>query len=519
MIWKKHAPFILILFLSFVLRLYLADWNSYWYDELISVKKYGVDHDSVFTMIDYLANRSVHPPLYQSILFFWINLFGETEASTRLLSNLYIVGATVFVYMLTYQAYSQRTAIFAVLLFTFSYDAMYFALEARSYAQTIFLSTVSSFMLYKWLITGLRLRSRWFWWLCLVNLAMLLTHYYNGVFIAAQSVFIFLYIRLENKTFDFLRPASLVLVPVITFLILWGPRMVSRYQVRESTPQSDIFDPVTIFLNVVLLNINVIFLFVFPLVFGLWIFLLIEAFLMMRRNPKLSTRQYIYLYLLAQITLIPIGAYMMAFIGKFTWRYVVYLVPHLMIFIAVLVEQTIILLHRYTAFKPARFYIRYAPWVIAVCTIIIVLPAGYQAARYQKEPWREVAHEIVNIIENNPEHTYLIYETGPSSTYMNFYFERLSDDIRLTGTMRREVYTEEAYLQQIEPDDIDRGDFLIIFFTHDNLTRHRFSLNRLCEDYTYYFSDMIDQRGYIIFDLRRLNGDSCPAFLREPEQT
>jgi len=104
-----------------VIRGYLAPWRSYWYDELLSVYYYGANYDTVWGAIQALAKGSIHPPLYQFILYYWIEMFGVSELATRTLSNLYVVGGTLRLYLLAYRVYEQRVALGSVIIFTMMY--------------------------------------------------------------------------------------------------------------------------------------------------------------------------------------------------------------------------------------------------------------------------------------------------------------------------------------------------------------------------------------------------------------
>ena len=86
-----HPEITLILFLSFIARFFLADWNSYWYDELVSVKTAGSrSGHSALDVVRSMITGDRHPPLYQIILFYWMRLFGDSELATRMLSTLLI---------------------------------------------------------------------------------------------------------------------------------------------------------------------------------------------------------------------------------------------------------------------------------------------------------------------------------------------------------------------------------------------------------------------------------------------
>ena len=110
-----HPEITLILVLSFIARFFLADWNSYWYDELVSVKLLGIDQDSALDVVRSMVTGDRHPPLYQVVLFYWMRVFGNSELATRMLSTLFITLAALMLYLLAYDLYGKRVAIAAAL--------------------------------------------------------------------------------------------------------------------------------------------------------------------------------------------------------------------------------------------------------------------------------------------------------------------------------------------------------------------------------------------------------------------
>jgi uncharacterized membrane protein len=135
--WPKHL--LILLFFNGLFRLMLVFRNSYWYDEFHSVFTYGVDNPTALSAIENLANNSIHPPLYQFILYHWMRLFGPSQFSTRLLSIVYALIAIYIFYRLCEKLSTSRLAFTASLFFSISYIVVYYSIEIRSYAQTLLL--------------------------------------------------------------------------------------------------------------------------------------------------------------------------------------------------------------------------------------------------------------------------------------------------------------------------------------------------------------------------------------------
>ena len=122
--------------------IYLATENiwrsySYWLDELISVTVSQLSLSESFIAI----LNDVHPPLYQLTLSAWLNIFGESEFSSRSLSLACALSA--FIYLASWAKRLELMEKISILVFfSSSYLFPYYAQEARPYAMLLLFSTV-----------------------------------------------------------------------------------------------------------------------------------------------------------------------------------------------------------------------------------------------------------------------------------------------------------------------------------------------------------------------------------------
>lgn len=504
---NKHLPFLIVLVLSFVMRLFLSDWNGYWFDELESIKFYGVDHATFSSMISALGETSVHPPLHPTILFGWMGLFGDTEFATRLLSNLYIAGSTVFLYLLFARYYSRRAAFYVVLMFSVSHTAISFGLEVRNYPQTLFFSLVAAYFLHRYLESDLS--NRWLAYLSIANAAMLMTHYYNGVFVVAQAAFLFIYILKQRRRFDLLRPVSVVILPILGFMLVWGPQILHRLDNPISTPSIHKFDPITIFFDLIYRSVSV-YPWMAPFMLGLWLFLLIEVVRALLRDDIRTRKDWLVVYVLSMFTLIPIGIYFMTGFGKYATRYGVYFVPYMFMLIVLVIEKAPVFLDRLFDTRLARLYLRHGWVLVAAVVLVVVLPFGYRAASFQKENYRGIASDIAAYIERHPQNRYLVYGAGGENSFIDFYFVRHDETLRTSGSLPRDREDEPSVTVTVS--QAEDHDYLIVYFVHKNMSVYTGSLAYLCETYSYYTSDVIANKGTITFALNDDNADTCPDF-------
>ena len=254
----SHPEIILVLFFSLVARFFLADWNSYWYDELVEVQTASGEGNSATAIARSMMGTDRHPPLYQISLFFWMRLFGNSEVSTRMLSTLLVTLAVLLLYLFAERLYGKRTADAAALFFTLSNMAVAYSLESRAYALTLFLCCLSSYVLLRYLSSlngvlswrGLLL-NRWYILLVVTNAALPLTHYYNAYFLAAQALFVlflaFSWQRGRGILPVLIKVSALYAVQLAVFLILWGGAFIQAFGIarhRAGQPEHPCREPV-----------------------------------------------------------------------------------------------------------------------------------------------------------------------------------------------------------------------------------------------------------------------------------
>jgi uncharacterized membrane protein len=122
----------------------LALWNlwtpySYWVDELYSV----VGSTGTWQFVIDSLLTGVHPPLYQFILKFWIDTFGNNEVQTRILSGI-LAFATLGI---LFKALRDKRPLFqftVATFFTSSFLFVYYSQNTRAYSLLLFLATAAT---------------------------------------------------------------------------------------------------------------------------------------------------------------------------------------------------------------------------------------------------------------------------------------------------------------------------------------------------------------------------------------
>ena len=184
-----------LMLIALVVRFIGLRLDSLWFDEAFSVR---IARRSLSEIVR-LTTTDVHPPLYYLLLHFWTRLFGETESTVRMLSVVFSALTVFVIYRLALLLFDRRTAVLTALLTALSPLQIFYAQEARMYAQLTCLSTISVYFFLRWLKDGKRLSAV----LYVISTAMLLyTHLYAVFVVLAQCLYFAILFTLARETFQ-----------------------------------------------------------------------------------------------------------------------------------------------------------------------------------------------------------------------------------------------------------------------------------------------------------------------------
>jgi hypothetical protein len=138
-VWTA-APFLVLTAVCAVFAFVGLSASSYWMDELFTL--FVVDHGLGLHEVLARALTDTHPPAYYFALYEWIQVFGSSEAATRLFSAILAVAALVALFVALRGALSLPARSFAVALSATSRLFFYASDTARSYAICILLSAI-----------------------------------------------------------------------------------------------------------------------------------------------------------------------------------------------------------------------------------------------------------------------------------------------------------------------------------------------------------------------------------------
>ncbi len=189
--WQPNSTSILVSFITLVglgLRLYAIGAKTVWLDEAFSI---WLAQQPLLELWSWLVKIDQHPPLYYTLLHYWIGLFGDTQGPVRALSALGSGLAIPFLYGACRYLFTPRIALIAALLLAFSPFQLRYAQEARMYALLTLSAAIALYMLTRILFDARSRQAKWPWLgLALAQAAVMLTHNTATIFfpLALNSV-------------------------------------------------------------------------------------------------------------------------------------------------------------------------------------------------------------------------------------------------------------------------------------------------------------------------------------------
>jgi len=129
-----------------------------------------------------------NPPLYYTILHFWIWIFGDSEFAARVPSALFGSFSIIAIYAVGRFLFNKNVGLIAAFILATSVFHIRYSQEARAYSLLAFLTLVSFYYYLKIESSDRRLYVLGY---LLSSILMLYTHYYGLLILAAQNIFFF----------------------------------------------------------------------------------------------------------------------------------------------------------------------------------------------------------------------------------------------------------------------------------------------------------------------------------------
>ena len=187
---NKYIVYLTLIFLGLLLRLYYANYESYWFDEQISFFVANPEISFKETLIrSYSTDLS--PVLYNLILKYYFTLFGYSPDLGRYLSILSGILGIIFLSLISYQISKYKSLMLTLFLASFNIYLIKYSAETRPYSTIFFLSSLNIFLFIKCFI----LKSKNIFLLFtffIISILTLLIHPFTILIIGAQLFFILL---------------------------------------------------------------------------------------------------------------------------------------------------------------------------------------------------------------------------------------------------------------------------------------------------------------------------------------
>jgi hypothetical protein len=219
-----------VLFLALTSRLYQLDHYSLWADEVWGLLDCA--KGSWLALLSRLIYSDNHPPGYESFLYVWIKLFGNSDYSVRLPSVFTGFAAVIAIYQSGNQHFKRYTGLLAACLLAGSFQAIYYSQEARAYSPLLLACLLNTHAFLALAVdTSEKKSDAWLFWTS--GVAMLYLHYTGSIFFASE-VLVFLFIWLQSPTKKTAFIGVRIFLPVLLLYAPWLPTMYSHANVIDS---------------------------------------------------------------------------------------------------------------------------------------------------------------------------------------------------------------------------------------------------------------------------------------------
>jgi uncharacterized membrane protein len=379
-----------ILLLGASLRLLLIGKQSYWFDEIYSI--YVAQENLNQILLSHISLRS--SALYYVLLHFWVQIFGTSETSTRLISAIFGSINVLLIFEVGKELFLKKIGIIAAFLNAISHFQIYISQEARCYALFELLTLLSYIFFIKYLKTKKPINLILYGF---TNILLYNCHLFGLFVIFSQILFILLNWKnnKEIRTYWIVCTAIVLVIIMLRFL----PNIYSYTIGNNNKEPNWIPDPT--FKDIV----NTFRHFIFPLRYyvsmtayyltyaiGITFFILGNLFFIFLNRKKIPR-------LTGKINLINIpNLYKNQFILVILWMIIPILAPFLLSKIITPMYQD-----KYSISASPALYLLFAygisrfkkvfPIYISIITLLIIITPGlqYYYTHDVKEQWRESA--------------------------------------------------------------------------------------------------------------------------------
>ena len=214
--------------LALVLRCFALGQQSLWWDEFAS---WVCSQHGFWGAMSCDAFQK--PPLYYSLLHYWMLLFGSSESALRALSVPPSVVSVWLMYLLGSKLFGRGPGYLSALYQAVSTFQIYFAQEARNYSWLVLFLLLAGLFLWNALNDALPKHRRLYWIAYTASITLALyTHYFAAFFIAGHGLYVLFRRRDQLLAATISIGTSFVLIAPFLWLFLHHPE-ASADQLRH----------------------------------------------------------------------------------------------------------------------------------------------------------------------------------------------------------------------------------------------------------------------------------------------
>lgn len=173
-------------------RLWRLTASCLWFDEIFSV--HAAEH-SWNTILGFVANDLIHPPLFYLFLKLWIGIGGESVFWLRLLPVIFSIAALIpFLLLMRELKRDRSVTILALFFIAFNGSLIKYAQEVRMYSLLMCLSLFSIWLFSRYFIKGKGLVQ-----LIIINIVVVYCHYFGWFVVLSEVAAIVIFQRIKIR--------------------------------------------------------------------------------------------------------------------------------------------------------------------------------------------------------------------------------------------------------------------------------------------------------------------------------
>jgi len=229
---KKNVQIllVLILLLGSFLRIYGLGNESFWLDEMDTVRSVEFSVSQIIEKT--YANATLYPqfwgkgagtlPLYYILTNYWTKIVDISEFKLRLFSALFGILSIYLVFLVGKLILNQEIGLIASFMLAINHQHIYFSQEVRMYSMLVALTLLSILSL----LHALKTNKNIYWGCFVISTVLLLyTHPFSFFILLFQGLFILLYWK---KYRMFLKKMIFSGITVFLFYLPWIPALIKQ---------------------------------------------------------------------------------------------------------------------------------------------------------------------------------------------------------------------------------------------------------------------------------------------------